>query len=403
MRKEIFFLLSVLSFFPSSGRTAETRSVDFETRVFNSYSPFRSNFSGGASPRVLEKLNAALANSDALIKAVSGVLINTAVSYVPLDEWETKDSKLQEGKIRVTVNTLSHASAAEYDVRFSIWFDREVESAKAKEVLRQYLDLIAPDIKKLSERLFTENFEPAMQEAKKALDVADAKVNQLEGERRHLQLRSYEELPYEKVADHLADLQRQYLVLKLSLVGIDAKKNEIERQKTMAEARLKDQASRAAKEASSNEIVDALKQLVALREKNAERLKELNKAGMAAAQSEIDDAGAKVLETKIQLFTLQGKKPTPAQNDQLETLQAELTRLAIDRSEQQARLDYLEHVTQDVSERIAKRADLDQNIKRIDDQLPTANVALRSAQARIKELEEAKTAFKPIDLMKTDN
>jgi predicted RNase H-like nuclease (RuvC/YqgF family) len=106
---------------------------------------------------------------------------------------------------------------------------------------------------------------------------------------------------------------------------------------------------------------------------------------------------------KLQLLAAQSKKPTPVANEQLDSLRSELTRLAIDRSEQQARLEYLEKMRAEVQERIANRAGLDRDIKRIDEQLPAATTALRRAEARVRELENTKASFKPIDLTKSDS
>ncbi len=52
--------------------------------------------------------------------------------------------------------------------------------------------------------------------------------------------------------------------------------------------------------------------------------------------------------------------------------------------------------------RIVRRADLDQRIKRIDEELPGEKAKLKAAQARIKELEDAKANFRPIEVLRGD-
>jgi hypothetical protein len=290
-------------------------------------------------------------------------------------------------------------SGAGATLQFS--FNPTVSLEDTNAIIHRYLDKVAPEIKKASEKLFNEKFEPALAEAQKAREAADSSVRGLENERRNLQLRSYEELPYEKVADHLADLQRQQLALKLSLVGMEAKQKEIEKQREFAHLRLQDQAAEASKIAASDEMIATLKQLVALREKNVDRLKEANRAATVSA-SDVDEATACALEAKIQLLSLLGKKQPQVNSEQLDSLQSELTRLAIDRSESQAKFEFLEKIRAEVQERIARRADLDQAIKRIDEALPAEKNKLRAAEARVKELEDAKAAFRPIDLTRND-
>jgi hypothetical protein len=418
MRKNVvlYLTLPILLFCTSTALAVEhelygfqTHYPDYHRRLLAADSPHL-EFSG-RTPPYFNKLATAMVNGDALARAVKEVtnLPIASIKYVPYDEW-TVERTNPDDVLFLTIEPVSQMifdgggglGDSECLLGFTIRSQRSLDASKAKAIAKRYIELVAPDVKKLSEQLFNEKFEPAIAEANKKSEAATGKVDGLDAQRRGLQLRSYEELPYEKVADHLADLQRQILAIALSLAGMDAKQQEIDRQKAMAEERLKDQASRAAKEAASNETVDAIKQLVALREKNVERLRELNKSGMATAQSEIDDATAKVLETKIQLFALQGKKQLPVQNEQLETLQSELTRLAIDRAEQKAKLEFLAKTRDDVQQRIANRADLDQDIKRIDEQLPSAKTALRKAQSRVKELEDAKAVFKPLDLTKDD-
>jgi len=182
---------------------------------------------------------------------------------------------------------------------------------------------------------------------------------------------------------------------------MEAKQEEILKQIERAHVRLQDQADEAAKATGSDEMIGTLKQLVGLREKNLERYQQAKQAkGVSAA--EVEEAEVKVLEARIQLFSLLGKKQPVVQNEQLDSLQSELTRLAIDRSEAQAKLGYLEKMRDDVQNRIARRANLDQEIKRIDESLPGEKNKLRSAEARTKELEDAKAAFRPIDLTRND-
>jgi hypothetical protein len=390
--------------------------VSFQVRFSDSYSSLSSNRDnsamggrrlGGPSNRILEKLMAALVDGDALTKATADVLgePKASVIYVPFDEWRIKTPDRQEGKTFVTVATMSQTSGGGWsELGLTIRFDHRLDASKAKSIVPRYVELIAPNVKKLSERLFTENFEPAMEEAKKTLEAADAKVNQFDGERRNLQLRSYEELPYEKVADHLADLQRQQLSLKLSIVGMDAKKNELEKQIDRAQVKLKERELDAQQDSGAKEIIDTLNEIVSLKQKKLASLAEIaKKAPGTVAQSDIDDANAILLETKLRLLSAQSRKPVPASTEQLDALQSELTRLAIDRSEQQARLEYLEKMRAEVQDRIANRASLDRDIKRIDEQLPAATTALRRAEARVRELENTKASFKPIDLTKSDS
>jgi hypothetical protein len=55
-----------------------------------------------------------------------------------------------------------------------------------------------------------------------------------------------------------------------------------------------------------------------------------------------------------------------------------------------------------VIQRIARRADLDQAMKRVDEDLVKQKEKLRGAEQRVKLLEEAKANFKPIDLTSSE-
>ena len=357
---------------------------------------------------LVEKLVDVATDGDALVKAAAEATKASpeTITYVPYAKWTGETlSSLPKGRRAVTVSVTGAYGRDTIVLEYTLKLYPE-NPATAPGILsklnERFTHLIAPTMKKTSKELFDELYASAFSEVAKANESAESTVVRLEDQRKDLQLRSYDELPYEKVADHLADLQRQVLALQLSLAGMDAKDSEIKKQLAILNERLHDRADQAAKEAASSETLDALKQLVALREKNVDRLKELNKAGLAAPQGEIDEATARVLETKIQLFALQGKRQSPPHSDQLDNLEAERTRLAIDRTEQKAKLEFLAKTCNEVQLRIARRADLDQDIKRIDEQLPSAKAALRTAQGRSKDLADAKAAFRPIDLTKND-
>ncbi len=241
--------------------------------------------------------------------------------------------------------------AAGAGANLSFAFNPHVSKEESTTIIHRYLAKVSPEVKKLSEKFFIDKFEPAMAEVRKGLQEADSNVVGWENERRNLQLRSYQEMPYEKVADHVAELQRQQLTLKLSLVGMDAKQQEILHQLAEARTALEQRAEESSKAAASDEMVDTLKQLMALRAKHVDLLVNANKkAPGSVAQGEIDEANEHVLDAKIQMLSHLAKKQPQMNSDQLDSLKNELTRLAIDRSEAHAKLEFLEKMREDVQD-----------------------------------------------------
>ena len=94
------------------------------------------------------------------------------------------------------------------------------------------------------------------------------------------------------------------------------------------------------------------------------------------------------------------KKQPVVNNEQLDSLNNELTRLAIDRSESEARLKHLQSASDDLADRIARRARLDQEIKQTEEALKEQNTKRAEVVKRIDDLNSAKAAFRPIDLSK---
>src|SRR5262249_50990022 len=158
-----------------------------------------------------------------------------------------------------------------------------------------------------------------------------------------------------------------------------------------ASVRMKEAAEQAATTLDSDPMISTLKELAALRNRHVEALIAANKAGLnAVSAADIDDAKAKVLEAKIQLLSLESKRHPTISSEQLDSLRNEQTRLAIDRSETQARLEYLEKEIQEAMGRIRLRADLDQQFKQTEEKLSSEQSRLHQADAQINELEEVK-------------
>ena len=232
------------------------------------------------------------------------------IEIVPYDQWAVRatamsaSGKKDDDRFSIAINPeyIGERTRSFFDFRGNFSYEINIaphsNGNQSKAIIEQYNKKMALDVKKISEKLFTEKFERVFAEAQKEKDEIDKSISDLEARLKDLQAQSYDFLPYEKAVDQSADLQRQRLAIELSLAGMKAREQAIHEQIDMARLRLKEQADRSAKETASDEMIGTLKQLVALREKNVEHLKAANKSGVAVS-SEVDDAEAKASRQKF--------------------------------------------------------------------------------------------------------
>jgi hypothetical protein len=296
----------------------------------------------------------------------------------------------------------SISTSSGFSINCEIDFKRAIDRDQFDKIKKKYLQSIAGDVKEFSQKYFDETYEKAHALAETRKDEEANACANLSNDFRNLQLQSYAELPYEKVADHLADLQRQQLTIKLSLAGMDARKKAIQDQINIAQKRMAIAAEEAKKNNDSNSLLRGLHELVDLRMKQAKIVRQQNESGVATP-AEAAETDAKVLEAKIQLYTEEAKSKPQVNSEQLDSLSNELTRLEIDRSEAEARLKFLEETNAEVSHRIVRRSNLDQQMKDIEERLAKEKPKLSQAEMQLKQVNDAKANFTPIDVAASAN
>ena len=350
---------------------------------------------------VTQMLNALLVQDDQVIKTIAKLLEapEEMIKVVPHSYWDSPewlawvrkavnapDGKIPErpeGKLLVS-SYFSHSDPNQYllVVEFSTQMDRPRDIAEA---------IAAELVQKLPS--FSQRFLNDLLD--KQLIRSGEERNELGSRLQHVQKSIIEKggmVSQKLSAETLADLRRQLLATQLSLHAIKARESATQSQIKIATDRFE-------KDSETSEITSALQQLVELRSLEVVHLKQANmKKSDAVTQSEIDQASARAVEAKIQLLTAKAKKQTGAENEQVKELNNQLTKLAIDRVEIEAKLEFLkdEILMADKELRESRKAEI---------QLATLEAELKSLQSeydlcqkRSRALEKMRDTIKPVHM-----
>ena len=234
---------------------------------------------------------------------------------------------------------------------------RQIETNVAKALPDFSRDYIKKYLVRVQESV-TKELEQQRNEA----DVLRQKIGHLTG------------IPTDKVADELAEISRQEVAAELSLVGMDARESAIHDQ--MAKI-----ASQMDQKNNNDETLENLQRLLKLRIERFDNLKKQQAAGVITVE-ELQGAESEMLAAKIDLEKTRNSVKHANGGDQLDALTAELSRLAIDRAETQARRDYLKKKDDSVEHSLQERREAER-------QLQLDQPKLTAAEDKIKDLTAA--------------
>ena len=136
-----------------------------------------------------------------------------------------------------------------------------------------------------------------------------------------------------QLAERLADLSKQELSNRLSLDVMVARRNaiqeQIEKVKTQADAKV-----------AENQSLRTLKRIVELRKSRFENLKQQKSQGVVP-QADVDKAEEEMLAAMVEVDRAAAAQQKDASQSRLDQLSAELSKLAVDQAEAEARNHFL--------------------------------------------------------------
>ena len=219
------------------------------------------------------------------------------------------------------------------------WPEVREYQAKLKSLSHQIETSIAKALPDFSKNYLAKTYSDEEKQATKDLADWQTKASNARND-----LASFTGLPPEKFAEQLAEISRQQIAAELALVGMQARDQAINDEIKKTELRL-------ATKTDSDETIKNLITLLQMRVDRLDSLKKLQAAGVAPTQ-ELQSAEADVLSAKIELDKTRAALKRTSGGDQLDALNNELSRLAIDRAETLARRDYLKKISDETEKQL---------------------------------------------------
>ncbi|HZZ27216.1 MAG TPA: hypothetical protein VFE46_04345 [Pirellulales bacterium] len=154
-------------------------------------------------------------------------------------------------------------------------------------------------------------------------------------------------MPSEKFSEQLAEISRQQITVKLSLVGMEAREQAIAKEIAQTQQKMFEKTA-------SDDTVKNLEHLLQLRTERLERLKKMRDTGAVPATDE-QTAEADVLTAKIELDKSRAALKRANGGEQLDAWNNELSHIAIDRAETEARLKFLAQAGDETTQQLRDR------------------------------------------------
>jgi DNA repair exonuclease SbcCD ATPase subunit len=201
-------------------------------------------------------------------------------------------------------------------------------------------------------------------------------------------------LPTEKAAEQLAEISRQQIDAELALVGMEAREKAIAREIEKCKSRMEDSEAK-------DETVSTLQRLLKLRMDRLDREKQLHQTGVSPEQ-DVRAAEADVLTAKIDLDKTRAALKRAAGGEQLDAFTGELSRLAIDRAETQARRDWLEKLSKETSLSLTERREAERRLESLKPKLAKAEQERENYQTQLQEARHTLENIQPLQLVLPD-
>ena len=266
------------------------------------------------------------------------------------------------------------------------WPEVREYQAKLKNLSHQIETAIAKALPEFSKNYLAKTFSVEEKQVSKDIDDCQTKAANARND-----LSRFTGLPPEKFAEQLAEISRQQIAAELSLVGMQARDQAINDEIKKTELRLD-------AKTGSDDTIKNLDRLLQMRIDRLDSLKKLQAAGVAPTQ-ELQSAEADVLSAKIELDKTRAALKRSSGGDQLDALNNELSRLAIDRAETLARRDYLKKISDETEQRLRQSREEE---KRAGDARPVLEEAQNQIEMLTHELDRLKENEKNIEPLRLE-
>ena len=225
---------------------------------------------------------------------------------------------------------------------------------------------------------FRQRFVEEINRLQSGIKDLDKETEQLSNERRNSEGTL---LSQPQLSERLADLERQVLATNLSLDVLKAR-----RQATSEE--LDKLTARAQAKAAENETLHTLKRIVELRKARFDRLKQMVAQGLSSRE-DTDRSEEEMLSAMVDLDRATVAAQKSESQSQLDALAADLSKIAIDRAEAEARLTFLEKACKETAKDLDRRRDADLAASRIQAQLNDKEKRRAVLQQRLTDAEDS--------------
>jgi DNA repair exonuclease SbcCD ATPase subunit len=262
--------------------------------------------------------------------------------------------------------------------------DSKIKAEKYAELVIKHLNKVLADLSRRSLEQQLGQLRTAADEARRKVQVAEIKVEELSMRLRNLS----GALPEASLHELVSDLTKQQQALEVELAGMTGRREALQREVAKSSERLK-------KSSADNDVVRNLKRVVELRKEQLAQVKELYRQGVAGGgPGMVAKAEEQVVLAEIELAqAIQATaRPTDAH---LEKLNDELSQVAVSIAENEAKLPFLKDRLNEYEGTLAAAAQTKALREQLDYEIRELSSARLSADAAKRNVAELESSFRP--------
>jgi DNA repair exonuclease SbcCD ATPase subunit len=262
--------------------------------------------------------------------------------------------------------------------------DSKIKAEKYAELVIKHLNKVLADLSRRSLEQQLGQLRTAADEARRKVQVAEIKVEELSMRLRNLS----GALPEASLHELVSDLTKQQQALEVELAGMTGRREALQREVAKSSERLK-------KSSADNDVVRNLKRVVELRKEQLAQVKELYRQGVAGGgPGMVAKAEEQVVLAEIELAqAIQATaRPTDAH---LEKLNDELSQVAVSIAENEAKLPFLKDRLKEYEGTLAAAAQTKALREQLDYEIRELSSARLSADAAKRNVAELESSFRP--------
>lgn len=283
--------------------------------------------------------------------------------------------------ISKTPGSYSRAAA-----HFRMLFRPAVPQEHVEKIELQFQDLLAKQLPRYSPEYLRKFLETTKAELETWLREAQQKRDELTAQLD--KLRQHDPIPVEKAAEQLIEIDRQLLSARLSAAGLEARELAIEEHIARFEKQDLSESDKA--------LLANLQKIYELRQENLKRVKAVDSAGTAYVADQLQKAETDVLSAKMEY---EKAKSAARGAERRAVLNAELTKVAIDKAEATARLKFLEAARKETAASVRTQ----EEATRVSKELSRINQNVENFKMRLERLKAAPAKIDPVEVETAQN